>query len=449
MNSIEETRCPLKRSALLHAVLLFLFFMIIPFHQEALAQSIVVGKDKAFEPRRLMLPYAFYNENFGAAVGVVYGGTGILQKQATFVATAIAGSNDAAALFLLARDYQAPFVERLFIDTDVALSTYGTIKSYQPGNPYFRNERAGSNSSDSSNYIAGQGNDNFGRVKFRYLLPMGHGRDQVINTLVLDNWTPVEGMTGGESLWNPLQSGRTFLEAKPYWREQIIHSEEIGKVDRKTNGAEFSLLWENTDWARNPTRGNSLRLRYNQDWGLFDSTTPYKVLDAEFSQYYSLGPSETFRQRTFAFDLWTSNSPSWDSYNTRNNGQQVFERAPAFSGSTLGGIFRMRAYPTSRFNDQAAIYYSLEYRLMPNWNPWAKIDWVRKYLGIDFWQIVPFVEVARVAPQWSPDVLHSSMKWDAGVGFRAIAKGLMIRIDAAGGKEGYGVAMMVGHPFNF
>ncbi len=335
---------------------LFLFVTLTAVPLTAPSQTIVVPKGKEFEPRRLMLPYAFYNENFGAAAGVVYGGMGVLQKQATVVATAIAGSNEALALYLLARDLQAPLIERVFIDVDVALSTFGTIKSYQPGNSSFHDERAGSNDSDRDNYIQGQGNDNFARMKFRYLLPLGHGKDQVINTLVLDRGTPVEGMTGGESLWNPLKSGRTFLEAKPYWREQIIHSEEIGKVDRKTNGAEFSLLWENTDWARNPSKGNSLRLRYNQDWGFFDSTTPYQVLDAEFSQYYSLGSSDRFLQRTFAFDLWTSNSPSWDDYNRRNNGQQIFQRAPAFSGSTLGGLFRMRAYPTSRFNDQAAVY---------------------------------------------------------------------------------------------
>ncbi len=413
------------------------------------AQAIITvkGQTKAVEQEPpLELPYVFFNTSFGAAAGFVYGGSGFLQRQSTTVATAIAGSNNSLALFVLSRDIQVPFARRFFIDTDIALSTYGDIVSYAPGNPEYPYERAGSNNSHVDNYIHGTGSDNFGRVKVRYLLPIGHGRDQIIPTLVFENGLLVEGAAGGTS-WNPFVSGRTFLEAKPYWRQQVVRS-EFGKHEKKTNGVEFSLLWDNTDLTRNPSRGNSLRLRFNKDWGFFDSTNPYVVLDGEFCQYISLGESETFKQRVLAFDIWTSNSPSWDDYTVRR-GQLVGERAPAFSGSTLGGLFRMRGYPTSRFNDQAAIYYAAEYRVIPRWNPWADIGWVHKYLGIAWWQIVPFVEAGRVAPEWSLSTLHSSMKWDGGVGVRALARGILIRIDIAGSNEGFGVNMMIGHPFNF
>ncbi len=39
------------------------------------------------------------------------------------------------------------------------------------------------------------------------------------------------------------------------------------------------------------------------------------------------------------------------------------------------------------------------------------------------------------------------MKWDAGVGFRAMAKGQIIRVDIAFSEEEVGLQMMVGHPF--
>lgn len=88
--------------------------------------------------------------------------------------------------------------------------------------------------------------------------------------------------------------------------------------------------------------------------------------------------------------------------------------------------------------------------MTPEWNPFASMPWVKEHLGIEWWQWVPFVEAGRVAPDWDLATLHSSMKFDAGIGVRAVAKGIVIRIDAAKGNAGnFGVQMMVGQPFNF
>jgi hypothetical protein len=58
--------------------------------------------------------------------------------------------------------------------------------------------------------------------------------------------------------------------------------------------------------------------------------------------------------------------------------------------------------------------------------------------------------VGRVASDWDLATLHSSMKWDAGIGVRALAKGIVIRIDGAVGNGGnWGVQMFVGQPFDF
>ena len=117
-----------------------------------------------------------------------------------------------------------------------------------------------------------------------------------------------------------------------------------------------------------------------------------------------------------------------------------------FAGATLGGVTRLRAYPSSRFNDQAVIYYSAELRLTPEWHPLGEVDWL-DFLEIDWWQWVPFVEVGRVAEKWTLNELHTDMKWDVGFGVRAMAKLLVVRIDAAVGDEGAGLQMMVGQPF--
>ena len=72
-----------------------------------------------------------------------------------------------------------------------------------------------------------------------------------------------------------------------------------------------------------------------------------------------------------------------------------------------------------------------------------------KKIGVEWLQFVPFVEVGRVAPNWNLKDLHRDMKWDAGLGLRVRAKGLVARIDVAGSDEGVGVAMMVSQPFQF
>ncbi len=47
---------------------------------------------------------------------------------------------------------------------------------------------------------------------------------------------------------------------------------------------------------------------------------------------------------------------------------------------------------------------------------------------------------------WS---LPWSSQWDAGLGIRAFAKGLVVRIDTAVSDEGVWVQMMVNQPFQF
>lgn len=44
----------------------------------------------------------------------------------------------------------------------------------------FPNERAGSNDSDKDDYVKGDGWDNFFRLKFKNLLPIGNGQNKII-----------------------------------------------------------------------------------------------------------------------------------------------------------------------------------------------------------------------------------------------------------------------------
>jgi len=87
--------------------------------------------------------------------------------------------------------------------------------------------------------------------------------------------------------------------------------------------------------------------------------------------------------------------------------------------------------------------------MIPQWNPFKNWLWLQQYIGVQWVQFTPFVEAGRVAPSWNFSELSSAMKWDAGIGFRAMCKGLVVRIDLAGSSEGASVVMMVEQPFQF
>jgi hypothetical protein len=410
--------------------------------QTVFAQSIRVGPDGEFSQQTLKLPYAFYNENFGFSGGFVYGKVGSPQKQATILTTVMAGTKGGMG-FLVGKDIQMPRIERLFFDPIVSVGYFSDSKSFVDGNPDFADESAGSNDSDEDNYVEGDGWDNFFRLKFKYLLPIGNGRDDIITTIKMKDGLPISEPKGGTSL-NPFKSGRSYLELRPFYRSQELDGDDID-TKTKTNGADFSLFWDNRDFDANPSKGFGLRGKVSRDFGWLDSSDSYTNLEGELDVYLPLKMGSWLRQGVLALNHWTSYSPTWDK---QSNGK-IANRPPAYVGATLGGLWRMRGFPTQRFNDRAATYYAAELRLIPEWNPFNNWPRVQKYVGIKWLQFVPFVEIGRVASEWSLSRLHSDMKWNAGFGVRAWAQGIVIRIDSAYSDEGVGVQMMIAQPFQF
>lgn len=399
----------------------------------------------------LNFPFPFYNENFGAAVGYVYGKLGWPQKQASMLGTLMAGSKGSVMAFMIGKDLMLPKTEhawmpqsdRLFIDPIASIGYFNNTRAYVPGNPEYSGQRPGSNGSSENNYVEGDGWDNFYRINFRYLLPMGHGKDTILPVFKFDKGLLVDGAAGGES-WDPFESGRTYVEVRPFYRNMQIEGEHIDE-DVSTNGISLGIYWDNRDNPQSPNKGNSLSLRLNQDFGILDSSSSWTNLNTEFDYYLPLGASESFRQRVLAFDFWTSYSPSWD---VRDDGS-VANGPPPYTGAALGGLWRMRGYPSQRFSDKAAIYYAAEYRMIPRWNPFDGWSWLQNYLGIQWIQLVPFAEIGRVAPEWNLRDMHEDMKWSAGLGVRFWAKGLVARIDTAASGEGGSVQMMISQPFQF
>ena len=395
----------------------------------------------------ISLPYGFYNETFGFAAAYVHGVFGYPQSQAALLGTLIAGSSGSIMGFGMAKDIRLPISDRLFVDAVAQLGDFRDARVFSDGNPAFPGDTAGKNDSDAEDFIEGDGVDAFLRMNFKYVLPIGEGRDEPIDYDQLENGLPVEGEEDRRRHWNPLQCGRTYLELRPFYRSQEISS-TYGDAISRTNGLEFALFYDNRDFARSPTQGSSIRTRLSRDGGWADSSNEYTVYGLEADKYFSLGRTETFRQRVIALDVWMADTPTWDDSHMEN-GVNIYHRPPAYAGATLGGLFRMRAFPSSRFNDRSAVYYSAEGRFIPTWNPFNDWPWLQRHVGVQWWQWVVFGETGRVAPEWNLDELHSDMQWDAGFGVRLMAKGLVVRLDTAFSDEDFGIQMMVGQPFQF
>ncbi|MFO1152854.1 MAG: BamA/TamA family outer membrane protein [Rhodospirillales bacterium] len=392
----------------------------------------------------LMLPFPFYNENFGGALGFLYGLNAFPEPQSRVLATAFAGTEGSAMLFLAGQDLRTPWLARLFIDPIFSVGHFSDNKAYIDGNPRFPDQMAGSNLSSKNNYIQGDGIDIFARARLKYLLPIGNGEEQIIPEYTLERGILVGGASGASSL-NPLASGLTYASIRPFYRNQQIDSDDIDQDEFKTNGLDLQVFWDNRDFPGNPSKGQGVRAQVSRDFGVLGSSNSWTAIEGEIDQYVDLGATDSFRQRVLAFDFWTAYSPTWDK---ADNGQ-VFNRPPSYTGATLGGLWRMRGYPSQRFSDKAAIYYAAELRLIPDWNPFDQWPWLQQFVGVQWLQIVPFVEVGRVAPSYNIENLHSSMRVDGGLGLRVLAKGFVVRADAAVSDQDFGIQMMVAQPFQF
>jgi len=419
------------------------FAFIISIPSSSLGQAVRLDESGQVTGSTLDLPYAFYNENFGFAVGYVYGVVGRPQKQSMLLGTGIAGTKGSAMGFLTGRDLQVPWIERLFVDPVLSIGYFRDNDAYIDGKPDFPNERAGSNDSSEDNFVEGDGWDNLFRLNFKYLLPMGNGEDDILAAYTIKEGFLVSGAYGGHS-GNPFTSGRSYLELTPFYRWQEIEGEDLD-ADIKTNGLNISLFWDNRNFYANPSKGFSLSGTLSRDFGLFDSSSSWTNVAGEADFYLPLQLGDWLRQGVLALNCWTSYSPSWE----EQPDGSIENRPPAYTGSTLGGLWRMRGYPSQRFNDKAAIFYAAELRMIPRWNPFEGWSWIQQHVGVQWLQFVPFVEAGRVAPFWQLDELHSEMKWDVGLGIRAWAMGIVVRLDSAFSEEGGRVQMMVSQPFQF
>lgn len=408
-----------------------------------LADSITLDEKEEFEDTRWgALPYVFATETLGTAIGVGAFVSGIHQPQSSLAGTAFVTDNDSWLIAGALRNFRFGERDRAFFDLYAVTTHYTDQRFYENGNGS-RVDSAGSNDSSEDDYISGISDDVHLEFTMRYPLPIGAAKENPLTVYKTREGLLLSEPQGGAE-WNPLTSGKTIVGARYFYRyrdlQEIDQEEELSA---STNGLEFWLDYDNTDFLPNASRGSRQQIRVTHDPGWFDSSNSWTNLELDASKYFNLGTSSWFRHQVLALNFWTSYTPSWD---VDEETGSVSHRPPPGFGSQLGGYDRLRAFPESRFHDKSAVYYGAELRLIPQVNGLNKWP-LLKHLEIDWWQVVGFVEAGRVAPEYSTDLFTKDLKWDVGLSFRLMTFRLPLRLDWAASDEGYSIWAMYSQPF--
>jgi len=392
----------------------------------------------------LISPYIFNSEAMGFTVGAGGVFKGQLQDQFMLGATAFASDEGASGVFLGGWDYLIPGTDRLFLSIDLMYAYYPKQRTYGALHYFEGENHPGDNDSDPNDFQTASGFDNWLDIKLEYVLPIGAAvKSPIIVYHLKGGMLSSETDSGLE--WNPLTSGVTtlFLKQANRYRDYEIEQDVI---ETAIHPLQLGISYNNTNFPVNPAYGSIQNIAYTKDFGWLESNYEWDFIEFEFKKFYSFGASQYSKQRTIAFDFWTADTPSWES-KIDKNGKSVFvNRPPSYEGATLGGFYRMKAYPMDRFNDRSVIYTSLEYRYTPKWNPIAEVKWLH-FLQSDWIQLVPFVEGGRVAPEYKIKTLSKDWKFDVGLGIRALFDGGVLRFDIAVSEEGIGFWAMIGQPF--
>ena len=443
--STFKVRCTATGTAVRSIRLRLLALLLMPvWIAPALGQHIVrdIRDVEPNQPRSFVLPYVFSSETYGFSIGAAGMISGVWQDQATFYGDAFMSEDQSYQALGRVHDVRLSETDRLFVSPEMRVTRYSNVHAYISGNPGFPGERPGSNESDPENYINNSAWDTGADLRFHYVLPWGHGKDHIVNTVALDRGL-LHGPPVGGQTWNPLSSGRTYLILNPYYRSQRI-DRDVGERSLVSQGYRFGIEHDNTDFVLNPSRGSRQRLSLTRDWGFIENSDPWTQWEIEYSKFFSLGATDRHRQRVLAFDAWFSDVPTWQ-YETVGSVTTVDRRPPYFEGSTLGGFDRMRAYPSNRFHGRSAMYYSLEYRAIPEWNPFDALTWLP--VDVDWCQWVVYSEVGRVADDLDLQELHQDMKWTLGFGIRTFSEGVVGRLGIAFSEEDWSMLALFGHPF--
>ncbi len=407
----------------------------------SLAEDPTDRKSESLYQEAIGVPFLFSSEDWGMALGGAGVVKGLVQPQMTLFGTVIGSSNGTKMGYLGLYNVMVPGLDQLQMDFSVLESSLAETNYFLPGNPSYPNEKPGSNDSSLENSVRTGGREQHYQVHFQYTLPIGDGKDGALAAMAKKS----RGYESSKTHWDPMTTGITSLVLQPYYQSQKLDNFQPEHEADESAGVRLTLEYDNRNSSHLPTRGSRTSFTYTYDWGSEDRPD-WSTVEFEFSKFFSLGSNDLMNQQVLALNAWVADTPTWND-TTTINGEEVFRRAPSFAGINLGGWDKLRGYSSDRFYGRSAVSYSLEYRMMPKWQPLEDLPIIGPMYDIPWWQWTLFVDAGRVADDFDVQELHQDMKTSFGGGIRFRVEGVTVRTEVASGAEETFFRVFVNQPF--
>ncbi|WP_120513588.1 BamA/TamA family outer membrane protein [Photobacterium salinisoli] len=380
-----------------------------------------------------VVPFAFYTDNIGFALGMAGVVKGVIQPQASLFGAGLKGNKGTWLTYMRGDNFRVSNDSRWLFGAEIYNADFQQTDFYLG--------EAASNDSAALDAFNANAYDARYRLFARYIFPLGSATANPLAALALER--PLTGST-------PWQSGITSLEFRPYYQSRRFHDSpplpdtKFADTD-EVWALETRLEWDNLNSEHNPSQGSHSLLTVTTDPGGSERESWWQW-ELSQSWFWDIGPAgDWFDQQVIAFNAYVSDVPSWNQ-SEQVNGQTRYHRPPEFARASLGGLFRLRSYPGGRFSDRSALSYSMEYRVMPEWQPlsgWPVFDWY----DVPWWQWVLFTDLGRVADEFDLAELNRDMRWSAGGAVRFQVEGVVVRAEMAWGEEQSSFNVMVNQPF--
>ena len=381
-----------------------------------------------------MVPFVFSTDSMGHSVGMAGVWKGAGQPQAALLGAGLATDKGTWMTYLGASNYTFSRDSRWLFGAELYAAEF---KQFD----YYLGEATRNDSAAEDVTVADAAESQY-RLSARYILPLGAAQSQGLRAALRPN-RPVTGHL-------PWHSGVTSLEFRPFYqgREfanlELEPGQDVSEAEHVW-GLETRIDWDNRNNSRNPTEGSRSQFSVSYDPGSSEHASWWKW-ELSQSWFWDMGPlGDLIDQQVLALNVYTGDTPSWNSKETVG-GNEVYRRPPAYAGIRLGGLYRLRSFQSGRFVDRSALSYSMEYRILPDWQPLS--DWpVFNWYDVPWWQWVAFADVGRVAGEYDFAELHRDMKWSAGGAIRFQVEGIVVRTEMAWGSEESLFRVMINQPF--
>lgn len=386
------------------------------------------------------LPFGFFSDSMGTALGMGVISTGIIQPQASLFGLGVYSTNDSWLYYLAALNFQIPQLNQWLFNIDGYDAEFTEGRYYIYGNNNEDRPIEEDNSSPRTQIIT-NGREAFFRPQAKYILPWARGTGGAVNSL--RGPRSISGLKAIDS-WDPTLSGTSSIEIASKWQRR-----DLGKYNELQSINELTVYtldfeYDNRNSVHIPSDGGTLNLKSSHDFGS-DERPSWNTVELEGAFFFDIGATDWFQQQTVGLSAWTADTPSWNN-STTIDGKAVMNRPPDYAGVTLGGWDRLRGFYNGRFFNKSAVAYSAEYRIIPAWQPLSDLPVFKTY-SIPWWQWVFFIDAGNMSDNYNLVELHEEFTYSVGSSLRLSVEGVVLRMDYSKSVEESQFRVLVNQPF--